>query len=77
VSTCDFCADATVKVCDGRLENGKTCDKRMCWRHTKTLALVHTQDPKTRRRRGDTRDLCPDCVAAGKSPWAADAAKAV
>lgn len=62
---CDFCGAIAPKLCDGKMPNGKTCDKRICGAHTRTVALLRLVGP----RRHDTRDLCPDCVAANRSVW--------
>jgi hypothetical protein len=66
INPCAFCGAPSSLLCDGRLVDGKTCDKRICrrcagpWRAHVSLQL------KNGRRGGDTRDLCPDCAKAGR-----------
>lgn len=68
--TCEFCSHPSQLLCDGRLPVGGTghtrsCDKRMCRKcATRPVALV--TESHEGRRRGNTRDLCPDCRKAGR-----------
>jgi hypothetical protein len=63
---CGFCNGRASLLCDGTLANGKTCDMPICRQCAKCFlsALV--------RMKGEcqsiTLDLCPDCVAAGRTP---------
>jgi len=63
---CKLCNALSTKLCDGKMPDGRTCDARICRAHTRTVALVTTS--RFGRRTCDTRDLCPDCVAAGRTP---------
>lgn len=65
--TCQFCGALSNLLCDGKLPDGKTCDKRICRQHAHMVAHLRIQ-----RKGGcgsDTRDLCPDCVEAKRSAW--------
>ena len=57
--------------CDGKMPDGTTCDQWTCRRCARMAMHVQKRDPKTGRRHCDTRDLCPDCVEAGRSVWKA------
>jgi len=55
---CKFCPSQpkptpSTLLCDGILADGRTCDKPMCAAHAKHV--------------GDNRDLCPACIAAGRT----------
>jgi hypothetical protein len=68
VHYCEFCNMLATLQCDGKLEDGKTCDRWMCRRCARMD--VHLQKVDARGRRyGDTRDLCPECVKAGRSVY--------
>ncbi len=62
---CEFCNARSTKQCDGRLESGRTCDKRMCDAHAYMVARV--QRVVNGRRVCTSRDLCPDCVHVGRT----------
>jgi hypothetical protein len=64
MSHCAFCGSPSTLLCGGKLEDGKSCDKPLCRRcaHREAHVCLATQYG----RRGDTRDLCPDCVRAGR-----------
>jgi hypothetical protein len=61
---CEFCSARSSLLCDGKLPDGRTCDKRICRAHARMVAHVSLQTKGGRRC--DTRDLCPDCIAAGR-----------
>ncbi len=64
-ATCLFCKGPSTLLCDGKMLDGKTCDKPVCRQCAKKVADYHLN----RGRKGcswDTFDLCPDCVKAGR-----------
>ena len=46
---CCLCGDAADYLCDGKREDGRTCDNPIC-----SVCRVHV---------GKNRDLCPGCAA--------------
>jgi hypothetical protein len=72
IQYCAFCGLRSQLLCDGKLANGRTCDKPICRRCSRMD--VHLQKwSKERGRYCDTRDLCPDCVKAGRTVYEAAA----
>jgi len=68
---CAFCGQPSNLLCDGRLPDGKTCDRQVCRQCAKKVSTYHLSyaDKKGRRQcRWDTVDLCPDCVKEGRTP---------
>jgi hypothetical protein len=60
---CSFCQKCGPYLCDGLLESGDACGKRLC---DECRVIKGTNLLRARRRaqtRWDTKDLCPDCVA--------------
>jgi hypothetical protein len=61
MTNCVFCGRASSLLCDGRLANGKTCDKPVCRPCCgDPEAMIHLNMGR-RGCRWDTRDLCPEC----------------
>lgn len=65
---CEFCGARSNLLCDGKLADGRTCDKKICRAHARQVA--HLQMQGKRGRYCDSRDLCPDCIAAGRTAFA-------
>lgn len=68
---CEFCGKPSSLLCDGRLDDGRTCNANICRACTTRVSAVFTylsrRDPKTGHRCGhDTVDLCPRCREAGR-----------
>ena len=64
---CEFCNMRSTLLCDGKLPSGKTCDKRICRRcAAEPKGNIHLNMGR-KGCRWDTRDLCPECRAAGRS----------
>lgn len=61
VPICEFCNMRSSLLCDGKLPNGKTCDRRVCRNCAKQVMHVRTS------KGCDTRDLCPACVKEGRT----------
>jgi hypothetical protein len=36
---CHVCGAASTKLCDYSLGGGKSCDREMCWKHARIMAL--------------------------------------
>lgn len=63
VEYCEFCNMRSDLLCDGKLPDGKTCDKKICRRCAHMVAHL-------KMTKGcNSRDLCPDCVKAGRTVW--------
>lgn len=70
MSTCQFCGQPSALLCDGKMPDGKTCDKpvcRLCAKNESTMHISYQRPGGGRGGRWDTRDLCPDCVKEGRS----------
>jgi hypothetical protein len=65
VQFCAFCNMRADLLCDGKMPDGKTCDKPVC-RRCARMDMHLCKWSKERGRHSDTRDLCPDCVKAGR-----------
>jgi len=66
---CHFCGECSVIQCDGVLENGSVCGKWVCRRCTYAIAMIEAVTKTGQRGHGrpaGVRDLCPDCVQAGR-----------
>lgn len=64
MGVCEFCNALGSLLCDGKVDGGKTCDKRMCRAHAHRA--MHLSIRTKLGCRTDSRDLCPDCIAAGR-----------
>jgi hypothetical protein len=62
MTPCEFCGRPSTLLCDGKLPNGTTCNKRICRGCAQMTARVLMATKHGRRC--DTRDLCPACVKA-------------
>jgi hypothetical protein len=71
---CAFCGAPSTLLCDGiisppeQVTHRRTCDKRICREHAKTVAF-RMLGAKPIRDGTIPRDLCPDCVKAGRSAF--------
>lgn len=56
---CD-CGQPATKMCDGKLDNGKTCDRYLCVNCAYVVGLSSNISPDGRRF-AQTIDLCKSC----------------
>lgn len=64
---CQFCGNPATLLCDGRLDDGRTCSANLCKACTTRVGgvFLHYARRKDGRRCGvETEDLCPTCKAA-------------
>ena len=67
VGVCEFCNALGDLLCDGKYPDGHTCDKKICRSHARTVAFLRLSGKGGRKH--DTRDLCPDCIAAKREAF--------
>ncbi len=66
---CEFCGKPSSLLCDGRLDDGRTCNANICRACTTRVSSVFLRMARREngsRCRQDTVDLCPRCNAAGR-----------